>query len=501
MGVHIQGLKHYIQLTDGTDTHTIKAVQEPGLGGRLSIGLDETARMMVICDVEDIDVDFGLGVATQPTISIRNASNTNYYSNITMDGITTGGGPFTIKPTGGFRSILRADLASGNVNNFSSDANIELTDTDGEQSWLYVEPKINQSATGAYNALQIKVTETATGDGSTGTGATNNLFVAGTSANSDMFKFVNDGDVAFTATDDFTITSATSGKPTLKIEGTNTGASPMKIQFYKNTGASAADNDEIGNIQYTSKDDGSNDFNYADIFGFINDASNGDEAGRWRVRTAIDASLRNMLDIRGNVGSNTGEVTINEDGQDVDTRIEASGQANALFVEGSSGDVYTGNSLITVGSGTGITVNRTGHLNRQIYKVTTTYDAYADTDTTKGIVIATLPAKMKIVGCYADTTTPYTGGAVSAATLEVGITVEGAAEIIAAHDVLSGAVTKGLADADMGTSMTRAAAIQGGYLPSWTGTTAIYATIDTTTANTDALTAGSTTFYIETEQM
>ena len=28
---------------DGTDTHILKAVQEPGLGGRYTIGLDETA--------------------------------------------------------------------------------------------------------------------------------------------------------------------------------------------------------------------------------------------------------------------------------------------------------------------------------------------------------------------------------------------------------------------------------------------------------------------------
>ena len=157
-------------------------------------------------------------------------------------------------------------------------------------------------------------------------------------------------------------------------------------------------------------------------------------------------------------------------------------------------------SNITAGAGTGITVNSAGYVNRQVYKVTTTYAAYADTDGTKGIVIATLPAKTKLTGCYADTTAAYKGGAVSATTLKVGITSEGGAEIVASHDVWTGAVMKGLADADMGTSMTRAAQIQGGYLPSWTATTAIYATIDTTNANTNALTAGSTTFYLITER-
>jgi hypothetical protein len=155
---------------------------------------------------------------------------------------------------------------------------------------------------------------------------------------------------------------------------------------------------------------------------------------------------------------------------------------------------------ITAGSGTGITVNDTGSIRRNLYKVTTTYAAYTDSDTTKGIVIATLPAKTKIVGIYADTTAAYTGGTVSACTLEVGITAEGAAQILEPHNVLAGAILSGDAEAELGASMIAAGRIQNGYLPSWTGTTAIYATLDSTDGNLNALTTGSTTFYIETER-
>ena len=163
-----------------------------------------------------------------------------------------------------------------------------------------------------------------------------------------------------------------------------------------------------------------------------------------------------------------------------------------------------GLSSVTVGTGTGLTVNQKGRIAQQVYKVTVTYAAYSDTDLTKGIVIATLPAKTRLVATYTDTTVPYAGTSITAVTLEVGVTAEGAAEIIAPHDVLAGAVTKGLADADMGTAMTRAAQIQGAYLPSFTGTTAVYATLDATTgaATTLAnLTAGSTTFYLITERL
>ena len=158
-------------------------------------------------------------------------------------------------------------------------------------------------------------------------------------------------------------------------------------------------------------------------------------------------------------------------------------------------------SNITPASGTGITINYLGAPTRKVYKVTTVFGAYTAAGTTKGIVIATLPAKTKLVAFYADTTIKYVGGTINAATLEVGVTVEGAAQIIAPHDVYTNPILKGLADADMGTSMTRAAAIQGGLLSSWTTTTAIYATIDATAGNTSVLTQGSTTFYLVTEQM
>jgi len=154
---------------------------------------------------------------------------------------------------------------------------------------------------------------------------------------------------------------------------------------------------------------------------------------------------------------------------------------------------------ITIGSGTGLTVDSTGNVNRQVYKVTVTYLALAAAATTADKVIGTLPAKTKIVGVYADTTTKYIGGAVTATALILGTTT-GGAELIATHDVFAAAIMRGLVDADMGSLMTRAAAIQGGTLPSWTATNDISVRITTTTANTNVLTQGSTTFYIITER-
>ena len=187
-------------LKDGTDTHIIKAVQETGLGGRLTIGLDETTRTMVICDAGDVDADLGLGVAGDPSFYMFNPA-ADHYGRMRYNGLLTsaslvlqGGWDVTLKAPWGVINTLTGDWAAGNVFTFNSDADVELTDTDGEQSWMYVEPKINQinAETGAagYNALQIKVTET-----DTDTAADNNLIKAGTTVNEEMFKVGNTGDV------------------------------------------------------------------------------------------------------------------------------------------------------------------------------------------------------------------------------------------------------------------------------------------------------------------
>jgi hypothetical protein len=173
---------------------------------------------------------------------------------------------------------------------------------------------------------------------------------------------------------------------------------------------------------------------------------------------------------------------------------------NAIIVDGANGLFNITQLDITAGAGTGLTVNSSGHLNRQVYKVTVDYTGFSAAATHAHHVIATLPAKTRIVGIIADTTVAYSGGAVSACTLEVGKTTDTGIEYILLHDVKTAAVVKGLVDGDLGESLIHDHAVQGGDLPSWTTTTDITATIRTTDANTSALGAGSTTFYITTER-
>ena len=170
-----------------------------------------------------------------------------------------------------------------------------------------------------------------------------------------------------------------------------------------------------------------------------------------------------------------------------------------LNVLGGGAPQTLGAVSITPGSGTGVTVNTTATFNRTVYKVTADYTAFSAAALTADLVIATLPAKMKLCSIVCDVTTKFIGGAISAATMIVGHATNNNG-LIVGFDIFTAAVTKGLADADLGTDINRASAIQGGYTGSWTATTPVSVRVTTVTANTNALTQGSATWYIEVEQ-
>jgi hypothetical protein len=153
---------------------------------------------------------------------------------------------------------------------------------------------------------------------------------------------------------------------------------------------------------------------------------------------------------------------------------------------------------ITQSASTGTLTLESGSVTTQTYKVSVTR-GFSGAALTADVVIATLPAKTRLISIIADTITTWSGGGVTACAQTIGTTL-GGTQLIASYDCFTAAITRGLADADMGTSMTRAAAVQGGVIPSWSATTPIYLRITTTTANTNALTQGETIVYLITER-
>ena len=124
---------------------------------------------------------------------------------------------------------------------------------------------------------------------------------------------------------------------TLCLASTDTDANvgPQLKLFRAVTGA---DNDVCGNIEFGAKDDAGNTEAYALIRQTILDASHGSEEGKLSFLNMEGGSQREVLTLAAS------EVVINEDSRDVDFRVETDGDANALFVEGSSNNVGIGNN-------------------------------------------------------------------------------------------------------------------------------------------------------------
>ena len=93
-----------------------------------------------------------------------------------------------------------------------------------------------------------------------------------------------------------TLTSATASRPGILLESTNADANPSFIRFQKN-GASPADNDEVGIIQFYADDDGGNVFIPADIVTTTPDVSDSSEDGKIAFRVSSAGTKAERLAI------------------------------------------------------------------------------------------------------------------------------------------------------------------------------------------------------------
>jgi len=146
--------------SDGTDIHVIKGVAETGLGGRLTVGLDETARTMVVCDYGDIGTDFGLSAASDPTFLLYDKDGT--YRLLLESKKVESNESLTIR--GSFLNYeLLANLNAGDAHTFGGI--YELREDDAEQAFMKLEPIVKQTSTAGYVGFLMDVTETSKGSG------------------------------------------------------------------------------------------------------------------------------------------------------------------------------------------------------------------------------------------------------------------------------------------------------------------------------------------------
>jgi len=161
----------------------ISSTAEGLAGADLRLGLDESMRTLIICDRGDLGVDYGLtagGWAAEPLIMIataaggRGARFNSYQFDLANGNYTVSAGNPNETLHTPYKTIAfsaYADMPSGHYFNIRSNAGVELTDTNAEQAWVYIEPKINQTATAGWIGLLIDaVSIVSEGDTSAGAG-------------------------------------------------------------------------------------------------------------------------------------------------------------------------------------------------------------------------------------------------------------------------------------------------------------------------------------------
>ena len=181
-------------------------------------------------------------------------------------------------------------------------------------------------------------------------------------------------DGAITSSSGATITTA-DNNPQLTLISTDTDANVGPV-LDLNRNVTGADDDNLGSITFTAKDDAGNAQTYAKIDTSIRDASNTSEASRLNFHVANNGSVTKFLGFIGQTASAGAEITFNEDSNDIDFRVESNGNANMINVD-------AGNDRVGIGmipDTTALTVSgQIGTTNGTASAPTHTF--YSDSDT------------------------------------------------------------------------------------------------------------------------
>ena len=122
---------------------------------------------------------------------------------------------------------------------------------------------------------------------------------------------------------------------TLTLTSTDADANiGPNLRFYRNS-SSPADGDQAGLIRFDARNDNSQDFTAANIFSFVDDASDGTEDGAMLMSIMLGGTARSRIWM----GSATAETVFNDDSQDIDFRVESDDDTHMLFIDGGNNKV------------------------------------------------------------------------------------------------------------------------------------------------------------------
>jgi len=149
---------------------------------------------------------------------------------------------------------------------------------------------------------------------------------------SDLAKLLGAG---ATINDGTTISTAdNSAQLTLTSTDANATSGPL-LHFQRNS-SSPADSDNMGRILFDGKNDADEDITYVEFQLTASDVSDGSEDASFQIGSKTAGSFLSRVEILPT------ETVLNEDSSDIDFRVESNNDANAFFVEGSTGNIGIG---------------------------------------------------------------------------------------------------------------------------------------------------------------
>ena len=171
----------------------------------------------------------------------------------------------------------------------------------------------------------------------------------------------------------------------LKLVTTDADANVGPTLRMDRQSASAADGDLLGKVNFVGHNDAGTpeDIAYAGITAIINDSTDGEEDGKLAINTIVAGSEVSRIFI------DAGETVFNENGVNVDFRVESDGLTNAFLIDGGNNgigfgisprsDLHTSATQMFLGLDGGIISQRDSGLG--INGVSLTQNTYIDSDT------------------------------------------------------------------------------------------------------------------------
>lgn len=193
---------------------------------------------------------------------------------------------------------------------------------------------------------------------------------------------------------------------------------------------------------------------------------------KWSTRTAMTSPADGILLLTNAAGTDFTRLDFGGTTTSFPALSRSGTRLSQVLGDGTSGgSLVASGALITQGSATGLTITNPGSIREQVYKVNVGPTAFVCAATTCDLTIGTLPNdNVQIVHVFAQLVTTFACTATcTSSTLSLLLGKgAGGAEYLASFDADAAAGIFGDADAEMGTLLTRAAAIQGG---TFTGST------------------------------